>query len=89
MSGKIVQNSNSDSNSSLGLLKKADNSTLSFINSNFENLSYFPKNPNAITTSINSTSELISSSAESSNEFVSRETLDLKLEQPCNLFGKG
>ena len=85
----MVQNSNSDSNSSLGSLKKADNPTLSLINSNSENLSYCPKNRDVITISINSNSELIYCSAESSNEFVSRETLVIKLEQPPNLFGKG
>ena len=85
---KIVQNSNSASISSPGLLGKADNLALSKFNSNCENLSSSSKKPNVIN-SFNLTSELISSSTETSNEFMSREALVDKLEQPYNVFCTG
>ena len=85
---KIVQNSNSASISSPGLLKKADNLALSNFNSNSENIS--SKKPTVVINSFNSTSsELISSSAKSSNEFMSKETLVDKLEQTSNVFCTG
>ena len=59
---KVVQNSASIS--SPGLLEKADNLALSNFNSEL-----------IVINSFNSTSELISSSTKSSNEFMSRETL--------------
>ena len=85
---KIVQNSNSASISSPGLLKKADNLALSNFNSNPENISS-SKKPTVVINSFNSTSELISSSAKSSNEFMSKETLVDKLEQTSNVFCTG
>ena len=85
---KIVQNSNSASISSPGLLKKADNLALSNFNSNSENISS-SKKPTVVINSFNSTSELISSSAKSSNEFMSKETLVDKLEQTSNVFCTG
>ena len=71
----MVQNSNSASISGPGLSEKADNSALSNFNSNCENLSSSSKKPNVVINSFNSTSELISSRRESSNKFMSRETL--------------
>ena len=82
---KIVQNSNSASISSPGVLEKADNVALSN-NSNSENISFSSKNPTVVINSFNSTSKLISSSTKSSNELMSRETLVDKLEQRSNLF---
>ena len=82
---KIVQNSNSASISSPGVLKKADNLALS-INSNSGNISFSSKKPTVAINSFNSTSKLISSSKKSSNELMSRKTLVDKLEQPSNLF---
>ena len=86
---KIVQNSNSASISSPGVLEKADNLPLSNANSNFENISFSSKEPTVVINSFNSTSELISSRTKSSNELMSRETLVDKLEQPSNVFCKG
>ena len=85
---KIVQNSNSVSISSPGLLKKADNLALSNFNSNCENISS-SKKPTVVINSFNLTSELISSSGKSSNEFMSKETLVDKLEQTSNVFCTG
>ena len=82
---KIVQNSNSASISSSGLPGKANNSALSNFNLNCKNLSSSSIKPNVIN-SLNLISELISSSRESSNEFMSRETLVDKLEQLSNVF---
>ena len=84
---KIVQNSNSAYISSPGLLEKADNLALSNFNSNSENIS--SKKPTVVINSFNSTSQLISSSTKSSNEFMSREPLADKLEQPSNVFCTG
>ena len=56
---KIVQNSNSASISSPGLLEKADNPTISNFNSNCENLSSYSKKPNVVINSFNLTSELV------------------------------
>ena len=70
---KIVQNSNSASISSPGVLEKADNLALSN-NSNSENISFSSKKPTVVINSFNSTSKLISSSTKSSNELMSRET---------------
>ena len=86
---KIVQNSNSASISSPGLLEKADNLALSTFNSNSENVSSSSKKPTVVIKSLNSTPELISSSTKSSNEFISRKTLADKLEQPSNMFCTG
>ena len=47
------------------------------------------KKHTVVINSFNSTSELISSSEKSSNEFMSRETLVDKLEQPSNVFCTG
>ena len=55
-------------------------------NSNSENISSSSKKPTVVINSLNSTFELISSSTKSSNEFMYRETLAYKLEQPSNLF---
>ena len=85
---KIVQNSNSASTSSPGLLGKADNLALSNFNSNSENISS-SKKPTVVINSFNSTSQLISCSTKSSNEFMSRETLVDKLGQPSNVFCTG
>ena len=85
---KIVHNSNSASISSPGLLEKAGNLALSNFNSNSENISS-SKKPTVVINSFNSASELISSSTKSSNEFMSRETLVHKLEQPSNVFCTG
>ena len=85
---KTVQNSNSASISSPGLLKKADNLALSNFNSNSENISSSEK-PTVVINSFNSTSELISSSAKCSNEFIPKETLVDKLEQTSNVFCTG
>ena len=84
---KIVQNSNSASISSPGVLEKADNLALSN-NSISENVSFSSK-PTVVINSFSSTSKLISSSTKSSNELMSRETLVDKLEQPSNLFCTG
>ena len=67
-------------------MEKADNPALSNFNLNCENLSSSSKKPKVVINSFNSTSELISSSTESSNEFMSRKTLGDKLEQPSNVF---
>ena len=83
---KIVQNSNYASISSPDFLGKADNLALSNFNSNPENISSSSKKPTAVINSFNSTSELISCSTNSSNEFMSRETLVDKLDQPSNVF---
>ena len=85
---KIVKNSNSASISSPGLLEKADNLALSNFNSNSENISS-SKKPTVVINSFNSTSQLISSSTKSSNDYMSRETLVDKLEQPFNVFCTG
>ena len=85
---KIVQNSNSVSISGPGVLEKADNLALSN-KSNSENISFSSKKPTVVIKSFNSTSELISSSAKSSNELMSRETLVNKLEQHSNLLCTG
>ena len=85
---KIVQNSNSSSISSLCVLEKADNLALSN-NSNSEIISFSFKKPTVVINYFNSTSKLISSSAKSSNEFMSRENLVDKLEHPSNLFYTG
>ena len=86
---KIVQNPNSASLSVLAYWKKVDNLTLSNFNSNSENISFSSKKHTVFINSFNSTSELISSSTKSSNEFMSRETLVDKLEQPPNVFCTG
>ena len=86
---KIVPNSNSASISSPGLLEKADDLAFSNFNSNSENISSCSKKPTVVINSFNSTSELISSSTKSSKEFMSRETLADKLEQPSNVFCTG
>ena len=70
-------------------MEKADNLAFSDFNSNSENISSSSKKPTVVINSFNSTSELISSSTKSSNEFMSRETLVDKLEQPSNVFCKG
>ena len=85
---KIVQNSNSASISSPGLLEKADNLALSNFNSNSKNISFSSKKPTVVINSFNSTSELISSSTISLNELMSRETLVNKLEQRSNVLCK-
>ena len=53
---KIVQNSNSASNSSPGVLEKADNLRLSN-NSNYENISFSFKKPTVVINSFNSTTD--------------------------------
>ena len=70
-------------------MEKVDNLTLSNFNSNSENISSSSKKHTVFINSFNSTSELISSSTKSSNEFMSRETLVDKLEQPPNVFCTG
>ena len=75
---KLANNSNSASISSPALLERVDNPARSDFNSNYENLSSSQK-PNVVITSFNSTSELISSSTESSKELMTRKTLVDKL----------
>ena len=69
-------------------MEKAGNLALSNFNSNSENISS-SKKPTVVINSFNSASELIFSSTKSSNEFMSRETLVHKLEQPSNVFCTG
>ena len=83
---KTVENSNSVSISSSSLLEKAVNLALPNFNTNSENISSSSRKPTVVKNSFNSTSELISSSANSSNEFMPMEILIDKLEQPSNVF---
>ena len=82
---KIVQNSNSGSISSPGVLEKADNLALSN-NSNSENISFCFKKPTVVINSFNSSYKLISYSTKSSNELMARQSLVDQLEQPFNTF---
>ena len=83
---KIVESSISASISSPDLSEKASNLALSNFNSNRENLSSSSNQPYVVINYFTSTTELISSSRESSNKPMSRESLVDKLEQPSNVF---